>query len=355
VELREIAERFDLVYTRMTLVQRRLIAARRDDGTSTDQDLLDKAEALCTAIEAALDAQNAFSPSAAELEARAVRRKVLQRPVNAALLAAVLRSTVRRQGFPLLADAIRVSAGELPSALGRRRLGEMLAAPIGMGERTARALCVHWQLDPDARIDALSDAELASLPDQLDEAADRLPSEARKARGQRPAAPSDGIGAGRLVLDAWVEYTGPPLEGIRPLAFEMSKREAWPADAVPIARRLWKFTFEVLLPAALQEWNQIQAIDDDRERLKAIKSQAAAWGWRGEADEDVNWKWVILRIAEEVLDAAIRLDGLNGNYTAKSGSHTAMALTRRIARGCGQLLSGIEPDDAALLIETLKT
>lgn len=352
VELEKVAARFDTAYTRMTQAQRKLIEARRNGlEESAERELVEEAAALSAAVEAALRGLTIGTPSAAELEEAAVSKRVLQPPVDAPLLVAVLRSRIRSQAFPLLSAAIRMSVADMPSSLRRRSLAELLAAPISMGDATARALCRHWALDPDTRLGDLDETELSALCDRVEDAAGRLPPDVRKARGQRPAAPTHGVGAGRAVLDKWVESTGHPLDGVRPIALEVSRKAGWPEDAVPVAMRLADFTFRALLPALVAEWRQIQATDDDRERLKAIKSQADAW-WHHE-DEDSQLKWWTLKTAEEVLDAVIRLESTQRDYTTKSGSNTAMALSRRIARGSGHLLSACEPDDAAALLASL--
>jgi hypothetical protein len=149
MDLDRVAERFDAVYSELTLLQRRLIAARRDPLSPRDEwELLERARVMIAAFTTAEGALEIGAPSVAEMEAAALAARVLQRPVDDHLLLAAMRSQGRSYAYPLLAAALRMSATETPAGLAGRQVIELLGASRSFGAHTARDLAKHWGVSP---------------------------------------------------------------------------------------------------------------------------------------------------------------------------------------------------------------
>ena len=143
VDLEAVAERFDAVYTEMTVLQRELIAARRGDvPVRNARELADRVDTFLAAYRVVVGAMAVGRPSYRDSEAAALRVRVLRPPVDEHLLLAALKAQARSHAFALLADALDQSAGDdtLSTAVGARTVAELLAAPRGMGAATPHAL-----------------------------------------------------------------------------------------------------------------------------------------------------------------------------------------------------------------------
>lgn len=352
MDLESTAERYDAVYTALTGIQKRLIDARRNGlDAKTERELINEASSLSAAVQVALRSTG-FGLSVADAEAAALAARILQPPVDGIALVAALRSMVRRQAFPFLSAALRMSGSDMPASLGKRRLFDLLAAPKAMGDQTARALCRHSGFDPDVALDELAPTDLDVLCGCIDDAVDQLPLEVRRTRGRRPAAPPDGSGAAKTVLDLWVDSTGPPLEGTRAHVAAAARHGAWSDDAVPVAQLLADFTLRCIAPVLLEEWGELNQIEDQHDRSRAMERQGMSWFHR--QNEELEMKAAILCDIRVVMDSQIGLNAMDGNYSKRYRSSTAMSLARRIAKASGELLTCLERQGLEEVLVELK-
>lgn len=352
VDLESAAERFDAAYSEMTVLQRRLIAAQREEvDEAVERELIEQASVYAAAVQAGRWALGVGGPSYGELEANAMAARVLRAPVDHHLLLMGLKAQARRYAYPLLAAALRMSAREMPDGLAERELLELLAAPQSMGSNTAQRLLEHWGMEPDVRVQDLDPDSIPELCDKIEDAGAQLPGEVRGTRTER--APDDGHGAGDRVLSAWVDACGAPLEGVRPAAAATARREGWPDDAAPVALILSAWTLDSLMPRLMgEDWMQIASIADPRERIKAIKQQSSRWFQYSE-DEQQQILGYLLRLAAEVLLGEMRLKGMAGDYSKRAAGQSAVQLSRTLARRCGEILSGLTPEDAEEALQAL--
>jgi hypothetical protein len=353
VNLDDAADRFDAVYSQLTLLQRRLIAARRGELDADDEnELIEQAAVFTRAFQTAERALAVGGLSAAELEGEALGARVLHKPVDEHLLLAALRSQRRAEAYPLLAAALRMSVGELPASLAERSLLGLLAAPRGMGERSAQDLLGVWGLEPDVLLGDLPDDASEQLCARIDDAALELPEAVRRTRGQKPAAPADGHDAGDRVLNSWIDASGAPSNGVRPLLAAAARREDWPSDAAPVALLLASFARTELLPALLgDDWAAIAEIADVGERIQAVREQSRVWWEAG--DRETQMLSILLRCVADMMNAERRLRAMDGDYSTPRPGPTAMQLSRTIARRCGEILGGLEAEDAEQLLASL--
>lgn len=356
--LDRVAERFDALYSELTVLQRRLISAQRGElDERAEAELIEEASVITASVTAAARALAVGRPSHAEMEAEAHAARVLHHPIDDYLLLAAMSAQGRAEAYQLLSAALRMSASRagtdgMPEGLARRELAEFLAAPRGMADRSGRLLLRHWGRDHDLRVGDVPIDQIDELCDRIEDAGAKLPPEVRGTRVRQAAAPPDGRGAGDRVLSSWVDACGLPADGVRPLAAAAAAREGWPADAAPVAFLIADFTNQTLFPAILgQEWEKLLMIADEQERLRAMRAQSLAW-MRTDDEERQAWG-VALRIAAELLQAEVRLRGLEGDYSRRAGGQTAMALARTIARRGGELLGWFEEDWARGRLATL--
>src|SRR4051795_7894030 len=144
--LEQTAGRFDELYTRMTMLQRRLIDAARtgDPADPRTRELVREARAVIAACEAAGRSLD-VGYDAREVEARALHARVLHPPLEPVLIMAAARSLTRPHGYGLLADALaagRDAEAHDPAShrglWGERTVLDVLSAPKGIAEYTAR-------------------------------------------------------------------------------------------------------------------------------------------------------------------------------------------------------------------------
>lgn len=337
--LDKVAAEFDALYSELTILQRRLITARRGElDVREETDLIEQVAVITRAVETAARALSIGRPSLAEVESEALAARILQRPIDDHLLLAALRSQLRVQAYAMLSAALRMSANDMPEGLGNRGLTELLAAPRSVGDRTARELLGHWGIAMDLRVGDLLAEQLAELCDRIEDAGERLPAEVRGTRGQRPAAPADGRSAGDRVLSSWVDGCGLAESGVRGLAAVAASRDGWPSDAAPVALMLADFTNGMVLPEVLgEEWEKLSMIRNDAERIRAMRVQGTAW-FRAE-EEEQRFLGVVLHTASELQKVELRLRALKGDYSRRAGGQTAMSVARAIARRSGELLA----------------
>lgn len=356
-DLPEIAARFDALYTELTGLQRELIAACRNGvDIPAARELAARAGAVIAGVNAAERALGVGAPSARDVEAAALRARVMEAPPDAHLLFAVLQALTKLHGYPLLADVLERARGEdsLAEAFGGHTSEELFAAPRGVGSYVARQLAEHYEVDPDEAVADLDDAALDRLRDGLREAAHGLPSGINDGRRRKPTGAADGAGAGNLVLDAWIDELAPASETPREEAVAAAQREGWPEDAVPVAERLVQFTEEVLAPHLVPTWDRIAGYDDVDQRLAAMRAEHAAW--RPDAsseDQEALIAWWTLRELPEAIKHVRKARRLVEGPADRWGSSTPLALSRSAARRCGGLLTPFEREAGAEFVAQL--
>jgi hypothetical protein len=354
VDLDAVAERFDALYTQMTVLQRELIAAQRDGAAGQRLcELADRVDTFVFAYRASDSAMSVGQQSIRDAEAAALRQRVLRPPIDEHLLLAALKTLGRPHAFALLADAIQraADADALETAFGARTVGELLGASRGMGAGTARPLAEHLGLDPDAPIAEIDRDDLDRLYAGLHDAAGGLPDAIRDWRRRGVKAPDDGAGAGPVVLSSWVEAIGAPTDSARAAAVAAAERTGWPPDAVAVAEALVTFTHDVLAPALIDDWERIAQIADEQQRLSAMRAQATAWRSSGEEDGFVI-AWALDRLITAIKTCRKARRLADGSPQAW-GSSTPLALARSSARRCGELLSLGEQEPMAELVGRL--
>lgn len=355
-DLDEIAERFDALYTDLTALQRALIDATRN-GVDHNQarELARRAEVHLAAARAADNALGITVLNTQAVEAAALRARLLDGPIDEHLLSAVLSAQTRSYAYALLADVIDRARDDkqLIDAVGGRELAEYLAMPRGLGTHTAHRLAEHYSLDPQAPLAQLSDDDLDRLDQALRDSADALPEELRP-RGRAVQGPPNGIGAGRVVLDAWIDALTPPSETAREEAARVSRRDGWPPDAVDVAQRLLTFSLDVLAPALIPTWDRILGVDAS-DRIATMRAEQTAWreSLRNTDDEGAEIAWYALNRLIAGATAADRAERLAELPEGQWGSGQPLALSRTVARRCGEVLAMIERDAAEDLLEQL--
>jgi hypothetical protein len=356
-DLPEVAARFDALYTELTGLQRELIAACRNGvDIAAARGLAARAGAVIAGVNAAERAISVGAPSARDVEAAALRARVMEAPLDPHLLFAVIQAQTKLHGYPLLADVLERARGEdaVPEAFGDHTSEELFAAPRGVGSYVARQLAEHYEVAPGQAVSDLDGAALERLLVGLREAAYSVPDGINDGRRRKPTGPADGAGAGGLVLDAWIDELAPASETPREEAVAAAQREGWPVDAVPVAERLVQFTEEVLAPHLVPTWDRIAAFEDVEQRLAAMRAEHAAW--RSDAsDEDqealVAW-WTLQELPEamkQVRKARRLVEGPDDRW----GSSTPLALSRSAARRCGRLLTPFEREVGAEFVAQL--
>ncbi len=157
---------------------------------------------------------------------------------------AAARSQSRPDGYRLLADALSLTLGanagedtndgaEAANVWAERSVLDVLAAPRAMGEYTARPMAEPIGVVADTMLAELDEPMRARLIAGLRECTDTLPESAGRERS-RPKLPEDARGAGRDVLDRWVDASGNGTDPIRQAARvaamraeERSYRQRW--------------------------------------------------------------------------------------------------------------------------------
>lgn len=355
-DLAEIAARFDALYTELTGLQRQLIAACRDEAHGAgDRDLAERAGAIIAGVSAAKRALVVGAPSPREVEAAALRARVMEAPLDPHLLCAVLGAETKLHGYPLLADVLDRARGEgaVAEAFGDRTTKELLAAPRGVGGHLARQLSEHCDVNPDRPLAELGDDSLDRLTAALRDAAHGMPEGVEDGRRRRPKGPEDGTGASRLVLDAWIDELAPASETAREQAVTAAQRDGWPADAVPAAERLVRFTEEVLAPHLVPTWERVAAFKDPEQRLGAMRAEHAAWRPASSDDEDAMIAWFTLQELLEAVKQVRKARRLSDGPQAQWGSSSPLALSRSAARRCGRLLAIFDREPGGELVAQL--
>jgi hypothetical protein len=353
-DLAKAADQFDAVYTELTGLQRELIAAARQgiEDPGQARELADRALTIVAAVGAATRVMDLNRLSYLELEVEALRARVLAPPLDEHLLFAAFRSQGRRHSFPLISEALGIAFadGSTAAAFGSRTVRELLSAPRSMGPRTATRLAEHWELDPDAGVAALEEPELVRLREGLTEASYGLPDFVSDGgHASKPA--HDGRGAGRVVLNVWVDSIGPPADTPRTAAAAAVARPGWPADAVPTAEVLLEFTDTRIAPLILPEWDRLSAVQGDDERIAALRAQAR--DWRRTEDENDFLRGYMLDLLVEAIRSVRKAKRLVDGPESEWGSTTPLAAARNAARRCGDLLGCCTPEAVNQLLDEL--
>lgn len=353
-DLDRAAERFDALYTAMTVLQRDLIAARRNGANVAEvRALCERAHVFTSAYAAAEAAASIGRPNARAVEAAALRARLLVPPIDEHLLFAAIASQPRAYGFPILADALAQAARDdaLDAAVGQRTATDVLSTARGMGRATAARLAEHLELDPDAAVTDLTSDQIERLHAGLREFARGLPDGVEDWRRRGPKASGDGVGGGPAVVAAWASEIGRAGDRHRSAAIEASRRDGWPADALPAAKQLLAFTLAELAPGLIPEWDRIAAAGDDEERMALLRSERSAWS-HPQTDEEALVRWVLDRLLVAIKQARTA-DRLNESPADRWGSTTPLAAARGVARRCGEVLSMVEEDVAIELLAGL--
>ncbi|MEA2358220.1 MAG: hypothetical protein QOI62_1480 [Solirubrobacteraceae bacterium] len=340
VDLDAVAERFDALYTAMTVLQRELIAAARGGvGDDRAHELAARVDVFAAAYRAAEGALAVGQPGVRDAEAVALRARVLHGTIDEHLLLAALKAQGRGHAFALLADALAQAAGNhgLAEAVGERTVAELLAAPRGMGARTAHRFAEHLALDPSGVVADLDPTALRGLCEALRDATTGLPDgvEDWRRRGAKP--PADGIGARDAVLDVWIDAIGAPTDSARAAAVDARGRKGWPPDAVPTAETLVAFTVGRIAPVVIADWERIAAITDETQWLQAMRAERVAL--RHTDDEDKLIRGWALGQLHAAVTAARRARQLADRPAGQRGSSTPLAQARTAARRCGELVA----------------
>lgn len=351
--LDDVAQDFDEIYTRMTQLQKRLIAATRagKDGPAV-RELADEAAAMIAAFRSGARAVDLRRMSPLEMEAEALRARVLALPIDGHLLLAAARSQGRAHAYPLLADAIAMADGE--AFWESLSVEEVLGAPTHIGAARARWLIRTLELDGKTPVAELDSTEQARLIEGLREFADHLPAEAT-GRAHRPKFPDDGAGAGPDILRRWVDPLGTPTDELYEVAWAKAQQPGWPDDAVGVLEILVGFTHNKVLPLIVPGFQRIlEAELDHHELVAALRAELRSWRdrWHAETDEDRQYEasarwWAIERdvLALQALHKARALIGTpREDWTGKP----PLTLAREGARRCGEALSLLESPEGLL-------
>lgn len=371
--LDKAAERFDELYTRMTALQRRLIAAVRegDEDSPRTRELVEEARTVIAACDAAARALN-VGYDARRVEAEALRARVLQPPLVEVLVMAAARSLTREYGYRLLADAITIAAesaaagaafgedaaGSPPGVWRERTVLDLLSAPQTMGEFSARRVAEHIGIEPEAHVAELGDDERVRLVAGLRECADALPDGVRGA-GRPPKLPADGVGAGRDVLDRWIDVLGSGTDPVRQAARAAAQRDGWSVDAVPVAERLVAFTDQRLMPLPVPNFEALAAERDFEQRLLALRAEERSyreqWWEQHETDEAAAEQASLLAYLVgkhiEALRAGAKARQLADLPEEQWRSGSPLSNARSAARRCGEILAGFDETVVELLGE----
>jgi hypothetical protein len=361
--LDDVAKRFDDVFTRLTLVQKRLLAATRScaEDESSARDLMDEALTLIAAFDAGTRAVTVGIPPRHEMEAEALRARVLTSPVDGHLLMAAARSQARQHAFPLLADAIAMRNGE--GFWDEWTVVSIMRSPIHMGESRARWLAKHVNLEPHAAVSHLTEGETHRLIEALREFADHLPAEA-SGRPMRAKLPDDGAGAGADILRRWVDPLGRPTDPLREVAWEAAMRPGWPTDAVGVMELLVEFTHRRVLPVIVPDFTRIlrgHLSHDDL--MAALRAEERAYrdAWRGSDDGEDDLQLARSMALERDIVALQALRKARAQMSLPRDERrgkSPLVLAREAARRCGEALACLAclgDDVASELLEELPT
>ncbi|MEX2412990.1 MAG: hypothetical protein WD399_04985, partial [Thermoleophilaceae bacterium] len=133
-----------------------------------------------------------------------------------------------------------------------------------------------------------------------------------------------------------------------------SRRDGWPSDAVDVAERLLAFSLDVLAPVLIPTWDRILGVDAP-DRIATMRAERTAWreSLLSTADESTEIAWYTLDRLIEGATAAHRVRRLAELPEAQWGSGQPLALSRTVARRCGEVLAVIEREAAENLLEQL--
>jgi hypothetical protein len=153
-----------------------------------------------------------------------------------------------------------------------------------------------------------------------------------------------------VVLGSWVEAIGSPTDTARAAAVVACERDGWPADAVAVAEILVRFTAARVAPVIIDGWEQIAAIADEEQWVRAMRAERTALRDSDEEDRYVN-AWAMDQLIAAIV-AARKARRLADGPQHEWGAATPMGLSRTTARRCGELLGlGDEPAVAELLAD----
>ena len=352
--LARAAARFDAVYTDMTLLQRELLdATRAGVDAARARELSERAFVMAAAVSAAESGLALGQPAAREVEAAALRARILASNPDPILLTMALRAQRRREAYALLADVLERAAddGTVAPWFQRTTLTELLGAPRGMGRRTAATLIDRWGRDPNAAVDELAGAAARELASLVRDAAEQLPDGILPQQARHTRGPDDGRGAGGEVLAAWVDAIGAPASTARAAAIGATEREGWPRDAAAVALELADFAEQQLAPRLIPEWERIVSCGGDGGWIPAARAQRRQW-WASRTEDGATLAWLVdLLIGAR--RAADKAASLAGEPPERWGSQTPLAQARTAARRCGDLIGACEPDAVAPLLAEL--
>jgi hypothetical protein len=361
--VQKTAESFDELYTRMTGLQRRLIEVARsgDESDPRTRELEEEARTVIAACEAAARAMT-LGYDAREVEARALRARVLHPPLDGVLVMAAARSLARPYGYALLADALAIEHSEADSAASdvwaERSVLDLLSAPQGMGEFRAGHVADHIGLAAEALVADLDDSARKQLIVGLRQCADELPESVNSGRRQ-PKLPENAAGAGRDLLDRWVDESGTGTDPIRQAARKAAQRGGWPEDGVPVAELLVAFTGRTLMPHIVPGFEVLAAEPDFEQRVAAIRAEERSyrqrWRYLSETEEERQEAFDVaaaLRGYVEGMRAAAKARQLVELAPEQWRSGSPLTNARTAARRCGEILA-MSTEDAVELLDVL--
>ena len=352
-DLDRLATDFDELYTRMTAVQRALLAGQRH-GSAVTEHTITEARAMLAAFTAASRAAASGEPAPRDTEAAALAARVLQTPVDGTLLMAAVAAQGRSHGYTLLAAALRRARddGTITQTFETRTVVDVLSAPRSMSVTTARRLAGVWRVQPDARIADLDTAAYERMAAGAADAAAGLPDGVETWRRKGPQARPDGRGEAATVLNSWIKASGPATDSPRSAAIAAARRDGWPTDAGPCAEVLVAFTTHRLMPLVIDDWERLAAIEDPDEHLQALRDERNRYHAWHDSDGDSEKRWLLAELVDAV--ASLRkAQRLAATPPDDWGAGSPLSSARTAARRCGTILSVFYPDIVEPLISKL--
>lgn len=287
-----------------------------------------------------------------------MRERVLTPPLDGHLLMAAARSQNRAEAYPILADALTLSAKQ--DAIERvwegRTVADLLGSPRAMGTGRVRDLAAHYDLPLEAAVAEADERDLARLIEALRGSAVTLPEEV-KGRRKPARLPEDGTGGGADVLSRWVNATGAGTDPGRRAAYEASRRDGWPTDAVPVAEILVEFNHRQVLPRALEGFGDLVGSNPDYEELiAALRAEERRYHdrWRFEgadqpgSETNLALQWIYRTHVEALTAVRKAREKLERDPSHWRGP-APLPLARTAARRSGEILGGFEEPDLDLI------
>jgi hypothetical protein len=364
-ELKAAAEAFDELYTELTLLQRHLVAARRDDGLpdAEARRLISRVKVFTAAAEAADQASAAGEPSPVQVTLKALKVRVTQADLDAELLLPVLRGLPRRSAFPLLAEFLQAAVERghaLDELLVDVTLEDLVGAPMGMGPSRAAIVFERAGFDSDPSPADLSSQQVQNLCAALRDLARPQPTEVF-GRTRTPKPPDDGIGAADAVLRSWRSAVGRVTEPTGSAALAATRREGWPADAVQVATLLTTWARDAVAPTFFTDIGEFLKQNKDlpeAELIRLLRADANEANHEArylpeEESREHYFRWYVLKTLADAIQAESKARGFSEQGPEAWSSQTPVSLARTAGRRVGELVAYVADEYAVPLLDNL--